>query len=107
MKPLGRPKKIRTVNKKPQISQFSPRGKTGRPNEIQITLDQFEAIRLADYQGYKQKEAAKHMAISRQTFGRVLKEARKRLATGLADGKIIKIAGGQVRLSKSPRNPSE
>ncbi len=100
MKPLGRPNKTRIIKKNPEIGQFSPRGKAGRPHEIHITLDQFEALRLADYLQSQQIEAAKFMGISRQTFGRILKEARKRLANGLVNGKIIKIEGGKIRLSK-------
>lgn len=58
-----------------------------------------EALRLADYKGIKQEKAARHMEVSRQTFGRVLKEARKALADALVNGKIIKIRGGSYRFN--------
>jgi len=79
----------------PRISQFSPRGKPGRPDQVDLSVDQFEAIRLADHMGFDQKEAAKSMHISQQTFSRVLKRARKTLADGIIRGATIKIQGGQ------------
>jgi len=96
MKPRGRPKKKRLIQGGPKISQFSPRGRPGRPDEVELTIDQYEAIRLADGRGLDQAQACKYMGISRQTFGRILKEAHKRLADGLINGKIIRVSGGNV-----------
>ena len=90
----GRPKKYRLVRQDPLISQFSPRGRPGRPDEVDLTMDEFEAVRLADYMGLEQKEAAKSMHISQQTFSRILIKAHKAIADGLIGGKIIKIQGG-------------
>ncbi|MFC1590667.1 DUF134 domain-containing protein [Candidatus Omnitrophota bacterium] len=98
MKPRGRPKKTRLVQGGPRIAQFSPRGRPGRPDEVELTVDQFEAIRLADYKGLEQRQACKLMGISRPTFTRVLMAARKKVADGLVNGKIIKIGGGEVRI---------
>jgi uncharacterized protein len=89
MKPRGRPKKTRLIKGKPKIGQFSPRGRPGRPDEVELSLDQYEAIRLADYESLEQVEACKTMGISRQTFGRILKAARRKVADGLINGKII------------------
>lgn len=99
MRPRGRPKKYRIVRQDPRISHFSPRGRPGRPDEVELTMDEFEALRLADYMGLSQKEAAKSMRISQQTFSRVLKGARKTLANGLIRGAIIKIQGGRYVIS--------
>lgn len=57
-------------------------------------MDEFEAIRLSDFLGLNQKEAARSMRISQQTFSRILKKARKTLASSLVGGKILKIQGG-------------
>ncbi len=95
----GRPKKYRIVKVDPRISQFSPRGRPGRPEQVELTMDQFEAIRLSDFMGLSQKEAAKSMHISQQTFSRVLIKARKALAQGLVTGATIKIQGGQYVIS--------
>lgn len=94
MKPRGRPKKYRIVHKDPEISQFSPRGRPGRPDEIDLAMDEFEAIRLANYAGFSQKQAAESMHVSQQTFSRILRRAQKKVADSLVNGKIIKIQGG-------------
>jgi predicted DNA-binding protein (UPF0251 family) len=99
MKPKGRPKKYRIVRLDPKINQFSPRGKPGRPDEMALNMDEFEAIRLADLMAKNQREAAKSMRISQQTFSRILKKAHRVLADALVNGKIIKIQGGSYVIS--------
>ncbi len=97
-KPKGRPRKTRFVQKNPATLQFSPRGRPGRPDEIHLTIDQIEAIRMSDYEGFTQLQAAEIMKVSRPTFGRILREARKRIANALVNGKIIRISGGNVQI---------
>ena len=99
MQARGRPKKYRIVRQDPAISQFSPRGRPRRPEQVDLSMDEFEAIRLADYIGLSQQEAAKSMRISQQTFSRILKRARKTLANGLVKGAVIKIQGGHYVIS--------
>jgi uncharacterized protein len=101
MKARGRPKKYRIVQKTPKISQFSPRGRPGRPDETELSLDEFEALRLADWAEKAQDEAAKSMRISQQTFSRILKSARKSVSEALVSGKIIRIQGGQYVISSA------
>jgi len=108
MRPRGRPKKYRIVKIDPKISQFSPRGRPGRPDEVELKMDEFEAIRLADYQGLGQQEAAKSMRISQQTFSRIIKRAHKVVAKGITTGSAIRIQGGQYVISSrldTPQNP--
>jgi len=101
----GRPKKYRIVKVDPKISQFSPRGRPGRPDEVELKMDEFEALRLADYLNLSQKEAARSMRISQQTFSRILKRARGLIAKGLATGSAIRIQGGQYVISSKINNP--
>ena len=56
-----------------------------------LTPDEIEAIRLADFEGLYQEEAANQMEVSRPTFGRILSNARKKIATALILGKAIEI----------------
>jgi predicted DNA-binding protein (UPF0251 family) len=94
---VGRPKKRRFIEADPKISQFSPRGKPGRPDEAILEIDEYEAIRLAHYKGLSQAEAAELMNISQQTFSRTLKRAHRAIADALVNGKSIYIgttAGG-------------
>ena len=104
MRARGRPRKYRIVKVDPRISQFSPRGRPGRPDEVELKMDEFEALRLADYLNLSQKEAAKSMRISQQTFSRILKMARSLTAKGITSGSAIKIQGGQYVIS-SRQNP--
>jgi len=97
----GRPKKYRIVRFNPRISQFSPRGKPGRPDQVELTMEEFEALRLTDFLGLSQNESAKSMQISQPTFSRVLKRARKALAKGVVTGAAIKIQGGHYVLSSA------
>ena len=71
----------------------SPPGRTAR---VAVTLDQLEAIRLADVEGLYQDAAAERMGVSRATFGRILGEARRLVGDALVHGKAIEITGGVV-----------
>lgn len=99
MKPRGRPKKPRRVRNRPNTLVFSPRGRPGRPDEVNLKYEELEALRLADFNGFKQNKAAAQMGISRQSFGRVLDRARKTVASALVNGKIIRVAGGVYKLT--------
>lgn len=101
MRLKGRPKKYRIVKKDPKIVRFSPRGRPGRPDEIDLKMEEFEAIRLIDHLGLQQQEAAKSMRVSQQTLSRILIKARKSLSEALIKGKIIKIQGGFYVISKT------
>lgn len=100
----GRRKKIRYIQKMPKIGQFSPRGKPGRPDEIELKVDEYEAIKLADFQGYDQSEGALAMGISRPSFGRILRNGRAVVADALVNGKIIRIRTGDVQVGVRQRN---
>ena len=103
----GRPRKYRIVKTDPKISQFSPRGRPGRPDEVELKMDEFEALRLSDCQNLSQKEAAKSMQISQQTFSRILKKAHQSIAKGITTGSAIKIQGGQYLISSRIENPTK
>lgn len=108
----GRPKKKRNIEQEPFIRQFSPRGRRGRPGYTNISLDECEALRLTDFIGLSQKEAAASMGISQQTYSRILKKARKALIEGIVLGRIINIKEPQVkpkskkRRTKTLKNPT-
>ena len=89
---MPRPKKNRCISYKPDVTYFKPRGiPLIELEELSITMDELEAIRLADYDGLYHEDAARKMEISRQTFGRILNEAHKKVAEGLLKGKALKI----------------
>jgi uncharacterized protein len=103
---MSRPRCCRWIAGRPIATVFHPAGISVRVlDEIVLTLDEFEAIRLADLEGLYQEQAAERMIVSRPTFGRILAAAHRKVAEALAHGKTLKIEGGTVRMDRlrSPR----
>lgn len=99
---MARPKCHRNVCGTPDKNYFKPRGIPAVDlEEIILTLDEFEAIRLADYEQLYQEEAAERMNISRQTFGRIIEAAHRKIADVLLNGKALKIEGGEVAVNEA------
>ncbi len=89
---MARPLKKRCVCRKANEYYFKPAGIPSCDIEkIKLKADEFEAIRLADYGGDYHEHAAKKMGVSRQTFGRILEQGRKKVADCLIHGKAIVI----------------
>ena len=100
---MPRPRCCRTVGSMPASEYFKPRGiPLSDLEEIVLTIDEFEAVKLADYEQLYQEDAANRMKISRQTFGRIIDAAHQKLADALIHGKALKIEGGQYVLNKKP-----
>jgi len=66
--------------------------------EVSLTVDESEAIRLADLLGYAHEEGGREMGVSRATFGRILKKARRVVADAIINGKAINIQGGHYEM---------
>jgi len=64
--------------------------------EVILTLDELESLRLADLDGLYQEQAAEQMRISRPTFARIVEEARRKVADALVHGKALRLEGGTV-----------
>src|SRR4030065_1666757 len=89
---MPRPKKCRYVRRNPYVVYFNPRGGPMiHLEEIALTIDELEAIRLADFEELYHEYAAKKMKISRQTFGRILNNPHKKVSECLIKGKALKI----------------
>lgn len=96
---MPRPKRWRWIGFQPGVTYYKPRGVPLRHlEEVKLSHDELEALRLADYQGMDQIKAAKKMKISQSTFQRILTSARKKASEGLVEGKAIRIEGGKVRM---------
>lgn len=89
------------------MDYFKPRGiPLSALQEVGLTLDEFEAIRLADLEGLYQEDAAKKMDVSRQTFGNIIAIAHKKVADAIVNGKALKIAGGiNIQMQDQPEPP--
>jgi predicted DNA-binding protein (UPF0251 family) len=90
---MPRPKRPRCIASRPAIKGFKPRGTT-ETGEIILSLEEFEALRLIDFEGLDQSGAAKVMDVSRQTVGRILKTARNKVANSLVTAKRLTVQGG-------------
>lgn len=92
---MVRPRKQRHVRCSPGASYFKPRGiPMSVLEEVVLSVEELEALRLADKENMYHEEAAKIMNVSRQTFGNIVKEARRKTADALVLGKALKIEGG-------------
>lgn len=102
---MVRPQKNRMVAFNPDISYFKPRGiPMVDLEEVCLTVDQREAIRLSDLLGMSQEEAGRRMGVSRATFGRIIQRARKTIADALINGKAINVEGGCYKIVTRSRN---
>ena len=101
---MPRPRKLRWVQGRPVVAAFVPNRMPpwGR-DETVLPVEGLEAISLVDYQGLDQETAAGMMNVSRQTFGRVLADARAVVADALIMGKILRIEGGHFEMSPRGR----
>ncbi len=100
---MPRPFCRRRVAGRPAASIFKPiRIPVSELDEVVVTLDEFEAIRLADLEGLYQEKAAGTMNVSRPTFSRIVESAHRKIADALVHGKAIRMEGGPVRLG-APR----
>ena len=97
---MPRPKRCRRVSLLPNCQLFKPAGvPAGSLSEVVLTVDEFEALRLADHEGFYQEKAAERMGVSRQTFGRIVESARKKVAQVLVEGLVLRIEGGNVEMA--------
>lgn len=94
---MPRTKRERTIGFLPGVTFYKPAGVPLRKIEdVNLELDELEAMRLSDYQGMYQEEASVKMNVSRPTFGRILESAHKKIAQAIIEGKAIRINGGNV-----------
>ena len=100
---MPRPRRCRRVGHLPQSSYYKPRGvPLSMLEHVNLTVDELEAIRLADLEGLYQADAARSMNVSRQTFGRILESAHNKIAKALVHGKALSIEGGPIELAIPP-----
>jgi predicted DNA-binding protein (UPF0251 family) len=97
---VPRPHASRHIARKPVVSIFKPLAVPFRAlEEVVMTLDEYEALRLADLEGFYQDEAAARMSVSRPTFSRIIDAAHRKVAEALVHGRALRIEGGPVHLS--------
>lgn len=94
---MPRPQNNRIVHEPPLYTDFKPVGKRASElGKVDLSLDEFEAFRLADKLNLSHAEAAEEMEISRSTFSRLIDQARGKIADFITNGKMLSISGGNV-----------
>lgn len=94
---MSRPRQKRIIKSPPLMMGYKPFGIPHKElDKIELHFDGFEAIRLLDYEGMTQEEAAGHMNVSRPTLTRIYQSARITIAQALVEGKMIVIKGGNI-----------
>jgi predicted DNA-binding protein (UPF0251 family) len=99
---MPRPKKPRFVSGYPAITAFQPQG-VPPAGEVVLSVEGLEAIRLSDFERLDQETAAQIMEVSRQTYGRILGEARTIISEALVTGKNLRIGGGSFAMRGARR----
>ncbi len=97
---MSRPVKCRRVDALPGITYLKPAGIQLRDlQEICLSIEEIEAVRLKDLEGLEQEQGAERMNISRPTFQRILSSARQKIADALVNGKAMRIEGGNYEIA--------
>lgn len=95
---MPRQKKCRKVCQMPAMQEFRPVGSARRRAAVILSVDEYEAIRLIDKQGFSQEECGRYMQVARTTVQMIYNSARKKLAEALVEGLPLRIEGGDYRL---------
>jgi predicted DNA-binding protein (UPF0251 family) len=97
---MGRRQLWRRVSSIPMVTYFKPAGSPMTVlEEVQLLVEEAEAIRLKDFEKLEQEESAQKMNISQSTFSRLLDSARQKIADALLNGKAIRIEGGKFEMA--------
>ena len=98
---MARPVKRRRICGEPRVREFIPKeAEVGQP--VEMTLDEFETVRLMDRLGFDQEDCAAQMNVSRTTVQAIYDSARKKLALALVEGRRLQILGGAYVVCPSP-----
>ncbi|NLB37998.1 MAG: DUF134 domain-containing protein [Clostridiales bacterium] len=95
---MARPMKGRSVCCLPRNARFGPLEAGGEQEAILMSVDEFETIRLIDYENMTQEECAEQMGVARTTVQGIYDQARKKVARSLVDARPLTITGGQYVL---------
>lgn len=93
---MARQKQKRVIQQPPKVKGFNPMGVyTSKTEAIQLNLEEYESIRLIDYENLSQEQASVYMKVSRPTLTRIYDAARKKLGRAIIKGLQIQIEGGK------------
>ena len=99
---MPRPQKQRCICSLPRAGGFTPQG-CEASGSVNLTYDEYEAIRLLDHVQMTQEQCAERMGISRPTVTRIYDEARRKVADMLVNSRNLTISGGDVYVCPAMR----
>jgi uncharacterized protein len=94
---MPRKKRYRTIYKPPVIAGFKPYGGPENLELVHLNIEEYEAVRLADYENLTHEESSVRMKVSRPTFTRIVDSARKKIAVSLCESRELIIEGGDYK----------
>lgn len=95
---MPRPRKRRRVCSLPRFKTFGPVNGNLGDEVVILSVDEYEVIRLIDFEGLDQEQCAQRMDVARSTIQRMYTEAKKKVADSVVNGKVLKIEGGDYEL---------
>lgn len=102
---MPRPKKWRRVCEMPKSEAYGPIcPKLTQENRIEMLVEEFEVIRLMDYEGLTQEECAQRIGVARTTVQRMYTEARQKIAKSLVEGRVLVVMGGDYKICSTEKS---
>ena len=98
---MPRPNKPKRVKREPVCDSFFPKGRAEQCHEIEMSVEEYETLRLLDYEGMTQAECAREMGIARATVQSLYTEARKKTARFLVEAAGLRIRGGNFLIEET------
>lgn len=100
---MPRPRKQKRICALPENNTFGPVGAVlGNTSAIEMSIEEYETIRLIDHENMNQEQCAEVMNVARSTIQRLYTDARKKIADSIISGKVLLIEGGDYQLCEQP-----
>jgi uncharacterized protein len=104
---LSRPRIQKRICDVPSIDTFTPSGMSSASAQtVTMSVEEYEALRLIDYEDLSQEQCAQIMGVARSTVQRLYNDARKKIADSIINVKVLKIGGGDYTICLKKQNQS-
>ena len=101
---MPRPQKWRKVCAAPRCTHFSPLNGRTESSVVEMMVDEYETIRLIDFEGFTQEQCADQMEVARTTVQAIYQSARKKLSDCIVNSRTLIINGGGYRICEHRNN---
>lgn len=96
---MPRRRRLRKLVEPPRFRGYKPYGCARNNQTVNLNYEEYEALKLADYDLMNHEEAARIMDVSRPTFARIYESARRKIADALVNVKEIKTVFGNAEFN--------